>query len=316
MAVCGLFLIGHVVVSRTKPLPPAIGKPIRVLCTTGIAGDLVRNIAGSDVELDVVIRGDMDPHSYELVKGDDEKFSGADLVFASGLMLEHSASMQYVLKNHPNAVLLGNVILAEDPDEVIYVDGQLDPHIWMDPHLWKRCAPLAAQALSKVDPAHGEAFYERAKEYENRLEELDLEIRELFGKLPPHKKYLVTSHDAFNYFVRAYFCADDEKGKWDRRINALQGLAPDDQISPLDIKRIVDFIANNRVAAIFPETNLSTDSLNKVIETARKLGGSVKLSPIPIYGDTLGEAGSGAETYIQMVRHNAAVIYDALSEET
>ena len=284
---------------------------IRVLATTAIVGDLVQRIGGDKVKVIAIINGNQDPHSYEVVKGDGEKFTYADIVFANGLMLEHSGSMQYQLKHHKNVLSIGNEILNKYPDDIIYVDGQLDPHIWMDIMIWSYSIDFIREKLMEINPAEKAYFEEQSKKAKMEFAMLDAEILNKMHKIPAEKRFLVTSHDAFNYFVRRYFSSADEvkKGSWRFRMQALQGLAPDEQISVLQIKEIVDHVCKYHIKVIFPESNLSRDSLEKVKEACGKRGVAIRLATNTLYGDTL-----GGKTYLEMLDYDADVLETNLNE--
>lgn len=279
---------------------------VRVLATTAIVEDLVKRIGSDNVKVIAIINGDLDPHSYEVVKGDGEKFTYADVVFANGLMLEHSASMQYQLKHHKNVVFLGDELLKKHPQEIIYVDGQLDPHIWMDLSLWKECIDLVEKKLSQIDPLHKDLYQERAANVRRAFSRMDAQMKERMQKIPEERRYLVTSHDAFNYYVRRYFALPNED--WRVRMKALQGLAPDEQISVLQVKEIVNHVCQYNIEVIFPESNLSQDSLEKVKEACQKRGKKIALAKDTLYGDTL-----GGRDYLEMLEHNMHVLEENLS---
>ena len=284
---------------------------LRVLATTAIVQDLVARIGGSEIKVIAIINGNQDPHSYEVVKGDGEKFTYADIVFANGLMLEHSGSMQYQLKQHKDVVFLGDELLKKYPDQIIYVDGQLDPHIWMDISLWSGGIDLVLEKLIEKDPIHKESYLLRAEKVRKEFFEMDVLIKAEMQKIPEEKRYLVTSHDAFNYYVRRYFATQNEvqNGDWRFRMQALQGLAPDEQISVMQVKEIIDHICKYNIKVIFPESNLSRDSLEKVKEACGKRGKEIRLAKSTLYGDTL-----GGKSYLEMLEYNAEVLKENLDE--
>lgn len=277
---------------------------IRVLATTAIVQDLVMRVGGDRVKVIAIINGNANPHAYEVVKGDGEKFTYADVVFANGLMLEHSASMQYQLKHHKNVVLLGDILLKKFPDEIIYIDGQLDPHIWMDLSIWSGCIDPIKEKLGELDPPHKGVYQEGAEKTKKAFFEMDGKIKERMGKIPESRRYLVTSHDAFNYYVRRYVTPSGDD--WKERMNALQGLAPDEQISVLQVKEIVNYITRHNIDVIFPESNLSRDSLEKVKEACKR---KIRLAEEPLYGDTLGD-----KSYLEMLEYDAQVLERNLND--
>jgi manganese/zinc/iron transport system substrate-binding protein len=286
------------------------GKP-RILATTAIVGGLVQIVGGDNIDLLILMGRDLDPHSYEVVKGDAEKFKYADLVFSNGLFLEHSGSMQSELRRHKGSIRLGDILAKKYPQEILFVSGQPDPHIWMDLSIWSKCVDPIVQSLSEKDPSHAKEYEKRGKELVDLLQEKELEVMKKIHTIPENKRYLVTSHDAFNYFGRRYLATETEikTGEWRERVRAIQGLAPDEQISPLEILEIVDHIVKRNIGVIFPEANLSQDALRKVVDSCQRKGKNVSLCKETLYGDTL-----GGKSYIYMIDHNVGVLLHCLQE--
>jgi manganese/zinc/iron transport system substrate-binding protein len=292
---------------------------LKVLCTTAMCADLVAAVGGDQVDCLTLIQGESDPHSYQLVKGDDEKFARADIIFYSGLGLEHGPSLSHMLENNSRAHALGEYIRSIHPDEILFVDNTVDPHIWMDVGLWKESITYIADVLSKVRPFKAEDFRARAaKELENYTQ-ADAEIRAILQSIPESLRYLVTTHDAFNYFSRAYLCERGENIRdesvtqcWKERSQAPEGLAPDSQLSTADIKRLVDHIVKYRIKVVFAESNVNRDSLKKLVDSVGSKGHQVLIATKPLYADSLGEKGGPAGTYINMMRYNAETISEGL----
>ncbi len=286
---------------------------LRILSTTAMIDDLVGEIGGDRVNHIALIFGEIDPHSYELVKGDSEKFNLANLVFYNGLGLEHGASLHYQLKNHPNAVALGDLILEKFPEEKITVDHQVDPHIWMDISLWSRAIDPIAQALIQKDPAGESTYLQNAETLRKKMGEAHTQIYTDLQQIPQEKRYIVTSHDAFNYFTRAYLAepSEVETGGWEKRFDAPEGLAPEGQLSSSDIQQVINHLIEYHIEIVFPESNVSQDSLKKVIHACAQKGLIVTLSKEALYGDSMGPKGSGAHTYLNMIEYDASVLEKA-----
>lgn len=278
---------------------------IKVLSTTNMISDLVVRIGGEYIDWEVLINGEMDPHSYELVKGDDEKISFAQIVFSHGLGLEHGASLRYRLEHHPRVIALGDKILESSPEQILYVEEQLDPHIWMDISLWARAVGPIVEAFSKKDSAHAEYYRQNGEKIFEEMMRVHEELKGKMRQVPSSKRYLVTSHDAFHYFARAYL---GEEESWQNRCRAPEGLAPDGQLSTLDIQRIIDHLFRYRIPVIFPESNVSRDSLKKIVASCSSLGLKVKISDQNLYGDAMGSKASNADTYLKMIEHNISVL--------
>lgn len=286
---------------------------IKVLSTIAMIDDLVRNVGGEHVDTLTLIKGELDPHSYQLVKGDDEKLAYADVIFASGLGLEHGPSLHAYLSKHRNAVTLGNSIMSDDPTLLLYYKGQPDPHIWMDISVWAKAVPYIVEVLSGLDPSHAADFRRNGDKLMQQMLAENERIKEILHEIPPKKRYLVTSHDAFNYFTRAYLAEPGEKSQvWKERFAAPEGLSPESQIGASDIQEIVDHLRKYNIQVIFPESNVNRDSLRKIVSAAREHGINVKLADVSLYADAMGKPGSDGDTYLKMMNHNAKAIGELL----
>lgn len=275
---------------------------VKVLSTTAIVDDLVGRIGGEAIDHIALVNGQLDPHSYELVKGDDEKFNYAQIIFYNGLGLEHGASLQYRLMNHTNAVSLGDAILEKKPDSVVHVDGTKDPHIWMDISLWAESIDAIVKNLSDLDPDHAALFEQNGEAFRKSMLEKHEHILNLLQTVPQEKRFLVTSHDAFNYFTRSYLSNNEDN--WEERFAAPEGLSPEGQLSTAHISDIINHLLFYQIHVVFPESNVSRDSLKKIVEACREKGLTVKISNESLYGDALGPNNS----YLEMMEYNARVL--------
>ena len=280
---------------------------IKVLCTTAMIADIVKQVGGEHIDVLTLIDGELNPHSYQLVKGDDEKLSFAQIIFANGLGLEHGPSLQYYLEQSSKAIALGNEIAKNDPGRILNIHGQLDPHIWMDVSLWNECVGIVVATLEKKDPAHAAVYEENGKKLQNDLQHLHKQIITLLHEVPSPQRYLVTSHDAFNYFAKAYL-TDNDKESWEERFHAPEGLAPESQLSTSDIQRTIDFLYKHQVRVVFPESNVSKDSIRKIVNAGNEKGMDLIIAEDPLYGDAMGSSQSNADTYTKMLLHDAKTI--------
>jgi manganese/zinc/iron transport system substrate-binding protein len=280
---------------------------IKALCTTAFVGTLVQNVGGDSVDVLDIVHGQNDPHSYQLVKGDDEKFRRADVVFSSGLGLEQNAGLSRYLSLY-KACAIGDYV-AKKTKEAIFIGPTVDPHIWMDISLWAYGATMVALKLSEIRPELSEYFQKRASETIEKFLEVHEKIRKMIQSIPSEKRYLVTTHDAFSYFCRAYLATPDEKraGTWNGRCMAPEGFSPESQISSQDLNEVVIFILKHNVKEIFSEVGMNQDSLRKVIEVCEDKGRRVVISSDFLYSDTIGPK----QTYEEMMEHNANVLYTA-----
>jgi len=286
----------------STPYMSANGK-IKVISTTAMIDDLVGMVGGEEIDHISLIQGNIDPHSYELVKGDGEKLMRADLLFFNGLGLELGASLKNQLEKHPRAIALGDLIYEKNPSSFIFVNGQIDPHIWMDIALFSEMIAPIVQALEERDPSHAELFRERGDKLKEKMLSKDRELFAQMQKVPPEKRFLVTSHDAFHYFVKKYLAKPGEV-EWEERLIAPEGLAPDGQMSTIDIKKVVDFLHKKKILVIFSEVNISQNALKKIVAICRERGLNVTIADLPLFGDTMGAKGKGARSHLDMVEHN------------
>lgn len=283
---------------------------VKVLCTIAMIRDLVQQVGGEYVDSFTLIKGDLDPHSYQLVKGDDEKFALADLIFYNGLGLEHGPSLQTVLQTSDKAIGLGNGLLKQSPDRILFDRGQLDPHIWMDISLWSATLPMIVEQLSRKDPEHALSFQENANQLKEKMDRTHRDIVDEMQLIPQEKRYLVTSHDAFQYFVRAYLATEEErlKGTWHPRCAAPEGLAPESQLSVTDIQDLLDHVSRYHIEVLFPESNVSQDSIRKIVLAGKEKGLHLKMAREPLYADAMGPPGTEGDRYLKMIRYDADLI--------
>lgn len=270
---------------------------IKILSTTAMIDDLVGRVGKDRIQHFPLIVGEVDPHSYELVKGDDEKMAYADLIVANGLGLEHGASLRTQLLQHKHAIYLGDEIQKKVGDRILTVNGQLDPHVWMDISLWAEGLDAIVDALCKEDPDNREFYVMNAVVAKKELLEKHRLLQEKMQRIPSEKRYLVTSHDAFHYFARAYLGDDGED-----RCVAPEGLAPEGQLSSQDIRRVVDHLSEHKIGVVFPESNVSRAALRKIVTCCNH---PVHCSDQSLYGDAMGEG-----DYLFMIEHNVKVLGD------
>jgi manganese/zinc/iron transport system substrate-binding protein len=285
---------------------------IKVLSTTAIVGDLVKQIGKERIDPIVLITGQIDPHSYELVKGDDEKLSYAQMVFYSGLGLEHGASLRYQLEHHPACFAIGNLIQKISPESILKVGGQIDPHIWMDVSLWLEAIDPLVEIFCKMDPDSSSFYKENGDALRQQMLAVHQKMVESMQRIPEAKRFLVTSHDAFNYFARAYLATalEREDDTWQKRFAAPEGLAPEGQLSTTDIQKMIDHLIKYKVNDVFSESNVSRASLKKIVSSCKELGWDVKICPKALYGDAMGPPDSEAGTYLNMMQYNTSILID------
>jgi manganese/zinc/iron transport system substrate-binding protein len=308
----GLWIVPFLVFLVFRPAPNVEGivhqwmlfddNKVHVLATTKMCASLVEEVGGEHVHVLTLIEGDLDPHSYQLVKGDAEKFRRADLIVANGLHLEHGRSLEKLL-DQPKTLFLGDKVYEKSPELFLPMDQGVDPHFWMDVSLFSKSVPYIVDALQKKDPKHAEEYAIRGGDLLLKLGRLDNKIRARMGHIPPKMRYLVTSHDAFQYYAKRYLASLEDPSDWGERFLAPEGVSPDGQIGALDIDKIIRHVLQYQVYTVFAESNISKDSLNKIIEALKQQGIELNLSKEDLFADSM-----GVDTYEKMMDHNSKVI--------
>lgn len=278
---------------------------LNAVATTSIVGDLVREVGGDRVTVISLMGPGVDPHLYRASEGDVRRMGNADIVFYNGLHLE--GRMAEVFERMANggtetvalAAAVDTTMLLRPPE----FEGAFDPHVWMDVSLWRQAAGRVASALAERDPANAEEYAARHAAYDQQLDALDGYVRGRVGEVPPDQRVLVTAHDAFNYFGRAYGF----------EVRGLQGISTVAEAGTGDVQELAAFVAERRIPALFVETSVSPRNIEAVQAAVRARGFDVQVGG-NLYSDALGGEGSGAETYEGMIRHNVDTIVDALSE--
>lgn len=270
-----------------------------VVATTTMIEDLANVIGGEEVNVIGIMRTGEDPHVYEVKPKHATAIKEADLVLYNGLHLE--ATLDTIVKEQASGVV---VALAEQDgiDPIIGKEGlevAADPHCWMDISLYKLYATRARDALVEVAPEHADLFESRTASYLNELDELEAWVVEQFNTVPVQQRVIVTGHDAFAYFGKAYGI----------EVHGLIGISTEQEPRPQDIEALKQLIREKGIKAIFPESSLG-GSLKALIEkVAKDTGASVGEE---LHSDSLGEPGTDAATYIGMIRHNTSTMVEAL----
>jgi manganese/zinc/iron transport system substrate-binding protein len=287
--------------------PPFEGPPIRAVCTTTIVADVVQRVGGDRVTVQTLMGPGVDPHKYLPAPSDRAKLEQAHLVFYNGLHLE--GKMVDTFEKAGGRMRAVAVTKTIDRAELRRADadgGEFDPHVWFDVRLWQKTVECVRDELSTLDPGGADVYRSNAEAYLAELDALDREVREKLSRVPTERRILVTSHDAFGYFGRAYGF----------QVKGLQGVSTASETGTKDVQELAVVLGRNKVPAVFTETSVAPDGLKAVLETTRRdwkhevrlVGGENAL-----YSDALGPPGSPAATYPGMVRHNVDTIVKALA---
>lgn len=289
-------------VAACSPTPAGEDGRLDVVTTTGMITDIVARVGGERVRVTGLMGPGIDPHLYKASAGDVRTLSMADLIFYNGLHLE--AAMGEVLGNMDGRVRAQAVTGGIPSGRLLSppgFSGQFDPHVWFDVSLWIHAAGTVVRTLEEVDPAGGPGYRANADALIHELEELDSWVRERVAEVPEARRVLVTAHDAFNYFGKAYGF----------RVEGLLGLSTAAEAGTGDVGRLVSLIIETGVPAIFVESSIPVRTIEAVQAAVRARGKHVEIGGT-LFSDAMGDPGTGEGTYPGMVRHNVNTIVGAL----
>jgi manganese/zinc/iron transport system substrate-binding protein len=274
-----------------------------VVCTTGMIADLAREIGGDDIHVIQLVRAGVDPHLYSPTRDDVQQLAAADLILYNGLLLEGRMgdALQRLATGGKKVVAVAETLppdtLLSDPEQ----GGQPDPHVWIDVQLWRQVAATVADHLIELAPEQAATFSQRRDDLLDRLETLDQSIRELAAGVPDPQRVLVTAHDAFGYFGRAYGI----------EVRGIQGFSTESEAGLRDINEMIDFLIEREIKAVFVESTVSDRNVKALIEGARSRGHEIEIGG-ELYSDSTGPEDTPEGTYIGMLEHNARTITQAL----
>lgn len=276
--------------------------PIKVTATIGMVSDIVQNVGGERVEVQGLMGPGIDPHLYKATPGDLQKMDEADIIFYNGLHLE--GKMGDVLERMSLRKPVSAV--ADGIDKRLLLkpaafQGNPDPHVWFDVSLWMRTVESVRDSLAKFDPARKAEYEQRATKYLAQLKELHQYAKTQLATVPKAQRVLVTAHDAFGYFGRAYAV----------EVEGLQGISTASEYSVKDVQRLVKMLSERRIKAVFVESSVPRRSVEAVVQGCRARGHEVKIGG-ELFSDAMGKAGTPEGTYIGMVRHNVDLITKSL----
>ncbi|MDD9922948.1 MAG: zinc ABC transporter substrate-binding protein [Boseongicola sp.] len=275
---------------------------LRIVATTGMIADTTRQILGDLGEVVGLMGPGIDPHAYRQTRTDILAMARADIVLWNGLYLE--AQMEdflHDLERKTPVVAVAEAVAIED--RVAHDDyaDRFDPHVWMDPVLWQSVVGSVRDALISIAPEHEATFTENAAVFTKQVEEIGAYATEILATVPEDARVLVTAHDAFNYFGRAY--GFDVVG--------IQGISTESEAGISRISSLVDMIVEREIGAVFVESSVSDRSIRALIEGAAAKGHDLKIGG-ELFSDAMGSPGTYEGTYLGMIDHNATVIASAL----
>jgi len=276
-----------------------------VIATTGMLGDAVKNIVGEQVKVESLMGPGVDPHLYKATQSDLEKLAEADVIFYNGLSLEGKMAEVLEKLSHTRKIIAVGDRL--DKSRVLQTSahstGNLsyDPHIWFDVSLWAEAVEIIASAMIEADSANATSYRDSFNRYSAKLNELHNWVKEEISSVHPEQRVLITSHDAFSYFGKAY----------EIEVHGLQGVSTASDYGLQDVTRLVNLIIDRKVKAVFIESSVAPRSLQAVLEGCGNLGYEVKIGGT-LYSDAMGAHGTPEGAYVGMMQANVNTIVNAL----
>lgn len=273
-----------------------------MVTTTGMIGDIVKNLVDDSIQVQSLMGSGIDPHVYKATQGDLKKFEKADVIFYNGLHLE--GKMAEILGRYSMqkpAFAVGEVIADHKLLRPAEYAGQFDPHIWFNVQIWAEVTTYITGALKHEFPAKKEIIEQNSVSYQRKLQELHEWVEKEILSIPEEQRILITAHDAFGYFGAAYGI----------EVMALQGVSTATEYGLHDVKRLSDIIIKRKVKAVFVESSVPKRFLISLQEGVIRSGHDLAIGG-ELYSDAMGVPGSGHDNYIAMVKHNVETIVSAL----
>ena len=276
--------------------------PLKLVATTGMIADAARKVGGDHVNVTALMGPGVDPHAYRQTRTDIAAMAKADLVLWHGLYLEaqmedffgqlaRRTRVTAVAETLPKDVLIGHDDYA----------GKFDPHVWMDPRLWADVILAVRDALTEARPEQAEAFAAAAEAHRQEISALAAYADATLASVPEDSRVLVTAHDAFNYFGRAYGF----------EVLGVQGISTESEAGLNRISELVDILVSRKIGAVFVESSVSDRNLRALIEGAAAQGWTVNIGG-ELYSDAMGPPGTYEGAYLGMIDHNVTTIARAL----
>ncbi len=282
-------------------------KSVRIVATIGMITDVVKNVGGEHVEVIGMMGPGVDPHLYKPTAKDIKYLNSAQIIFYNGLHLEANKLGDVLAKMSGDTK---SVAVTDGIDKTYLLsptefDGNYDPHLWFDVTLWMKATEKVRDTLIEVDIDNEVTYQNNAEHYLTQLIELHKYVKTQAERVPPEQRVLVTAHDAFNYFGKAYGF----------EVRGLQGISTVSEAAISDVQELASFIAERQIPAIFVESSVPARSLEAVKAAVKSKGFDVQIGGV-LFSDAMGDEGTSEGTYIGMVKHNIDTIVKALIGET
>lgn len=268
---------------------------IKVVSSASIFQDMAKNIGGDKITSMSIVPIGRDPHTYTPKPIDVELVSSADLILINGLTFEG-----WITELIENSGTKAKIILITEGVEPIISQkyhNASDPHAWMDAINGVKYVYNISAGLASIDPDNALFYADNGVKYNAEIKNAHNYIKNQIATIPIEQRILITSHDAFQYYGRAY----------DITLNAIMGISTESEAQSKDVQRVINIIKEKKVPAVFIESTINPKMLQQIAnDTGVKIGGE-------LYADSLGDEDSEASTYLKLLTHNTDVIVNALA---
>lgn len=283
--------------------PKAKDGKFHIVTTTSMITDLVKNVGGDQVEVEGLMGAGVDPHLYKASEGDVSKLATADMILYNGLHLEGKLVevFEKMKKQKINTVAISDALDKKDLIGSSHFASNYDPHIWFDVENWEKITLYVAEKLSEAQPENKAIFTANAQKYLQELKTLKQELTAEIATLPEDQRRLVTAHDAFNYFGKAF--------KFE--VVGLQGLSTATEAGVQDVQKTAAYIIDHKVKSVFIESSVPRRTVEALQAAVNSKNHQVKIGGT-LFSDALGNPGSPEGTYIGMFKYNVHTIVEAL----
>src|SRR5579885_266094 len=277
-------------------------KPL-IVCTTSIIADTVKQISGDHFDIVTLMGPGVDPHIYRAREHDVHALSHATIIFYNGLHLEGKmAELLEQMNHYTTAIAVTDCIPAHQLIQSPEFETMYDPHVWFDIPIWIQITQSIGEHLSTIDPTHAHEYQSKTQRYVHKLEQTHEYVLSKVSSLKPDQRILITAHDAFGYFGRAYGFT----------VVGLQGISTESEISIKDIELLAHYIVKHKVPAIFVESSIPHRTLQAIHNAVAMQGWSITIDP-ELFSDALGAPNTLGGSYIGMIRHNCDSIVSGLA---
>lgn len=276
---------------------------LRILCSTTMLRDLAETIGGEAVEVQGLMGAGIDPHLYKASESDMRKISESDLLLYNGLHLEGKLEdvFQKIQKRGKPVLAIGELL---DKSKLIRSENfasNYDPHIWFDLELWREAATILTEELKTLRPKEAKIFSQNLEKYLSEIAATEENLQAQIQKIPLPKRILITAHDAFSYFGRAY----------QFEVKGLQGISTSSEAGVKDVQTLAQYIADKKIKAIFVESSVPKRNIEALQAAVESRGFSVAIGG-ELFSDACGNPDSKEGNLLGMLAYNVNTIVKSL----